>query len=134
MSENEKGPHGDNELEYSKDILALAKEPKHFGRMNDPTCAGFIKGPCGEELEFYLVIKNEIVDDVKFYTKGCISTTVCGSVTAEMVLGKSIEDALGISPKKVMEVLFGLPKEHCHCSILAVSTLYRAIADYLLKK
>ena len=134
MSMNKEELHVDNEFMYSKDIITLAKNPKHFGRMNGPTCAGSIKGPCGDEMEFYLVIKDKIVDEVKFYTKGCIATIVCGSMTAQLVLGKSIDDALGISPKKVIEALNGLPEDHCHCSILAVSTLYRAIADYLLKK
>ena len=119
---------------YPEHIIALAKDPKHFGRMNDPTSCACIKGPCGDEMEFYLVITDRIIKQVKFYTKGCIATVVCGSMTAEFALGKSIDQALGISPKEIIDALSGLPKEHCHCSILAVSTLYRAIVDYLFKK
>lgn len=120
---------------YPEHIIALAKNPKHFGRMNNPTSAASIKGPCGDEMEFYLVIKDRIVEDIKFYTKGCIATIVCGSITAQLALGKSIDEVLGISPKEVIEAsLSGLSEDRCHCSILAVSTLYRAIADYLLKK
>jgi len=119
---------------YPEDIVALAKNTQHFGRMNDPTSAASIKGPCGDEMEFYLVIKDKIIEDIKFYTKGCIATKVCGAMTAQLASGKSINEALGVSPKKVIEALSGLPEDHCHCSILAVSTLYRAIADYLLKK
>ena len=55
---------------YPEHIIALAKNPKHFGRMNDPTSAASIKGPCGDEMEFYLVIKDRIIEDIKFYTKG----------------------------------------------------------------
>jgi len=119
---------------YPEHIVGLAKNPKHFGRMNDPTGGAYIKGPCGDEMEFYLVIKDRIIEDVKFYTKGCIATIVCGSMTAQLVLGKSIDEALGISPRTVIDGLSGLPKEHCHCSILAVNTLYKAIVDYLFKK
>ena len=119
---------------YPEHIIALAKNPKHFGRMNDPTSAASIKGPCGDEMEFYLVIKDRIIEDIKFYTKGCIATVVCGSMSAQLALGKSIDEVLGISPKEIIEALSGLSEDHCHCSILAVSTLYRAIADYLLKK
>jgi nitrogen fixation NifU-like protein len=119
---------------YPQEIVSLAKNPKFFGRMNDPTSSAYIKGPCGDEMEFYLVIKDRIIEDIKFYTEGCISTVVCGSITAQLSLGKSIEEALRISPAQVIQTLSGLPKEQCHCSILAVSALYKAIADYLFKK
>ena len=124
----------ENIVNYPEHIVELAKNPKHFGRMNDPASGAYIKGPCGDEMEFYLVIKNRVIEEVKFYTEGCIATVVCGSLTAQLALGKSIDDALGISPKKVIETLNGLPEDHCHCSILAVGALYRAIADYLLKR
>ena len=119
---------------YPDALIDIARNPENFGRMNNPTSAASIKGPCGDEMEFYLVIKDKIIEEVKFYTDGCIATRVCGSVTAQLVLGKSIDKALGISPKKVIESLNGLPEDHCHCSILAVSTLHRAIAGYLLKR
>ncbi len=119
---------------YPENIVALAKNPRHFGRMNDPISSAFIKGPCGDEMEFYLVINNAVLEVVKFYTDGCISTIVCGEMVSQLAQGKSIDEALGISPKEVMEMLKDLPKSHSHCSILAVSTLYRAIADYLLKR
>jgi len=124
----------ENIVAYPEHIVALAKSPRHFGRMNDPTSAASIKGPCGDEMEFYLVIKDRIIEEVKFYAQGCIATIVCGSMTAQLVLGKSINEALGVSPRKVIKALNGLPEDHCHCSILAVSTLYRAIVDYLFKK
>ncbi|MCP4651892.1 MAG: iron-sulfur cluster assembly scaffold protein [Candidatus Omnitrophica bacterium] len=119
---------------YPEHLITLAKNPKYMGRMNAPDASAFIKGPCGDEMEFYLVINNGVIEDIKFHTSGCIATIVCGSVTAELAIGKSIYDALAVSPKNVMDSLNGLPQDHCHCSILAVSTLYRALADYLLKK
>ena len=84
-------------------------------------------------MEFYLLIDNNIIQEAKFYTNGCISTIVCGEITAQLAQGKNINNALGISPKQIKELLQGLPENHSHCSILAVSALYRAIADYLLK-
>jgi len=126
--------HSDDAAVYPEDIITLAKSPKHFGRMNDPTSSACIKGPCGDEMEFYLVIKDKTIEDVKFYTKGCIATIVCGSMAAQLALGKSVDEVLGLSPGEVVKTLAGLPETHCHCSILAVSTLHRAIADYLLKR
>jgi len=118
---------------YPQELMLLASEPKYYGRMNSPTSSAYIKGPCGDEMEFYLVIEDNVIKDVAFYTEGCIATRLCGSMTAELAKGKQIGEALGISPKQVMELLEGLPVNHSHCTILAVSTLYKAIADYLLK-
>ncbi|MBU1630213.1 MAG: iron-sulfur cluster assembly scaffold protein [Candidatus Omnitrophica bacterium] len=126
--------HEENLSGYSENIIKISQNLKHFGRMNDPTSVASIKGPCGDEMEFYLIINNGIIEDVKFYTDGCIATKACGSMAARFAFGKTIEEVLSISPQKIIESLKGLPKDHCHCSILAVSTLYRAIADYLLKK
>ena len=118
---------------YPEHLISLAKNLKYMGRMNDPTSSACLKGPCGDEMEFYLVINDKIIEDIKFYATGCVATIVCGSVTAELASGKPIYEALAISPKEVMDSLNGLPEDHCHCSILAVSALYRAVADYLLK-
>ena len=101
--------------------------------MNDPISSAHIKGICGDEMEFYLVIEDNIVKDIKFYTDGCMYTVVCGTITAHLAKGKTIAQALKISPGQVIEELKSLPQDHCHCAILAVSTLYRAIADYWLK-
>ena len=108
-------------------------EKDHYGRMNDPDASAFVKGICGDEMEFYLVIKDRIIQEARFYTDGCEYTRACGGVVAGLAESKSVEDALGISPRQVVDTLKDLPEEHRHCSILAVSTLYRAIADYLLK-
>jgi len=123
----------DDESLYPEDIVTMARKPRYFGRMNAPTSSAFVKGPCGDEMEFYLIVDDNIIRDVRFYTEGCIATRVCGCVTAQLAYEKNIEEALGISPRQVIGLLNGLPEDHCHCSILAVSALYRAIADYLLK-
>ncbi len=106
---------------------------RYLGRMNDPTSSAYLKGPCGDEMEFYLVVKEGIIEEVKFYTEGCEYTRACGALTAHLAWKKSIDDALWISPRLIKQSLKGLPEEHKHCAILAVSALYRAIADYLLK-
>jgi len=118
---------------YPDRIMAFADNPKHLGRMNDPSAGAFIKGLCGDEMEFYLVIKNDIIIEVKFYTEGCAYTIACGEVVARNAEGVSLIDTLAISPKQVIDILCEIPQDHKHCAILAVSTLYRAIADYLLR-
>ena len=109
------------------------KSNAFFGRMNDPTGAGIIRGPCGDEMEFYLYITNDVIEDVKYYTNGCGTTRACGNAVARRVKGKTVTDALCISAGEIIRSGECEPEEDRHCAILAVSTLYRAVADYLLK-
>ena len=104
-----------------------------FGRMNAPDASAALKGPCGDEMEFYLVIENNHISDIKYYTEGCEATRQCGEMTALLTKGKTIEEALCISPGEVKKSIKDLPDDHLHCTILSVSALYRAIAEYLLK-
>jgi nitrogen fixation NifU-like protein len=102
--------------------------------MNDPTSSAHIKGPCGDEMEFYLVIENNKITDIKYFTQGCDTTKACAAMAAKLAYGKDIDEALSISAGDVIERLKNLLEDNLHCSILAVSTLYRAIADYLLRR
>jgi nitrogen fixation NifU-like protein len=119
---------------YPKEFISLLNDPKFFGRMNDPTASSYLKGPCGDAMEFYLVIEDKKITDIRYYTDGCGATRACAAMAAHLAYGKTINEALTISAGEVIARLKGLPEDHLHCSILAVSTLYRAIADYLLKK
>lgn len=104
-----------------------------FGRMNDPTSAATICGPCGDEMEFYLVINDDVVTDVRYYTRGCGNTRSCGAAVSRRAKGQSITEALSISAGELITSGDCKPEDGRHCAILAVSTLYRAIADYLLQ-
>jgi nitrogen fixation NifU-like protein len=123
----------ENLLSYPQEIVKLLCDCGLFGRMNDPISSACVRGPCGDEMEFYLVIEEGIITGVKYYTQGCDATKACAAMTARLAKDKTINEALWISASEVIERLKGLPEDHLHCSILAVSTLYRAIADYLLR-
>lgn len=105
----------------------------HFGRMNNPTSAASICGPCGDEMEFYLTIADDVITDVRYFTSGCGNTRGCGAAVAKRAKGRSVTDALSISAGELIRAGECEPHEGRHCAILAVSTLYRAIADYLLQ-
>ena len=122
--------------EAQKSYLSIEEfinDPEIYGRMNDPTSSACLKGPCGDEMEFYLVISDGKISEVKYFSEGCAATRACGAMAARLALGKPVSAALYISAGDVMSRLKGLPEDHLHCSILAVSAFYRAIADYLLK-
>ena len=107
-------------------------EDPFFGRMNDPTAAATITGPCGDTMEVYLVVRDDIIQEIKYHTDGCGNTRSCGHAIARRALGRNVTDALSISAGELIRSGECRPAEGRHCAILAVSTLYRAIADYLL--
>ncbi len=111
----------------------MISEDECFGRMNDPTSCGVVTGSCGDSMEFYLVIKNDLIEDIKYYTEGCGNTRTCGYAIARRAKGKTVLDALALNPAEIIRSGECLPEEGRHCAILAVSALYRAIADYLLQ-
>jgi nitrogen fixation NifU-like protein len=128
--------HNNKEIlaEYPKEVIDLINDQKYFGRMNDPVSSSYLKGPCGDAMEFYLVIEKDRITEIKYYTDGCHATRACAAMAAKLAGGKTVKESLSISAGEVIARLKGLPEDHLHCSILSVSTLYRAIADYLLKK
>ena len=106
---------------------------EYFGRMNDPTGAGTISGPCGDTMEFYLYVHSGVIEDVKYYTDGCGNTLRCGYAVARRAKGRKVTDALSISAGEIIRSGECNPELGRHCAILAVSTFYRAIANYLLQ-
>jgi nitrogen fixation NifU-like protein len=116
-----------------QELFDLLGDAKFFGRMNDPTSSAFLKGPCGDSMEFYLLIQDNRILDIRVYTEGCGYTRLCALMTANLACGRTVNEALKISAGEIITRLKAIPEDHLHCSILAVSTLYRAIADYLLK-
>ena len=116
--------------EFIDDVM---RSNKHFGQMNDPSGSAYIKGACGDQMEFYIVVEGGTITDVRFYTDGCGYTMACGATASHLAAGKPISEALSISAGQVLAELETIPESHTHCAILAVSALYKAIADYLLK-
>ena len=74
----------------------------YYGRMNDPSSAASIDGPCGDSMEFYLVITDDRITEAKYYTEGCHNTRACGYAIARRLKGKTIVEALSISPGTII--------------------------------
>ena len=109
---------------------AFAGQDDFYGRMNDPSVGAWVTGPCGDTMEFYLIIDDGIIKQAKYYTDGCEFIRLCGQTVAVYVQGKTVVDALSISGRQVLDALPQLPPEHRHCAILAVSTFYKAVGQY----
>ena len=112
----------------------MTEHDAFWGRMNDPIGSAHVRGPCGDEMEIYLDIRDGVVREARYYTgRGCENTKRCGRAVASRVQGQRVDDALSLSPREVIDGIPELDPTGDHCAILAVTTLYRALADYLLK-
>nr|WP_307774615.1 Fe-S cluster assembly scaffold protein NifU [uncultured Cetobacterium sp.] len=122
-------------MQYTEKVMDHFMNPRNVGTMENPDGYGKVGNPsCGDIMEIFLKIENDIITDVKFRTFGCASAIATSSVSTEMVLGKDIHEALEITNKVVAEALGGLPATKMHCSVLAEEALKEAIEDYLSKK
>jgi nitrogen fixation NifU-like protein len=118
--------------QYSKKVMDHFKNPRNVGEMKNPDGIGHVGNPvCGDIMELYIKVKNDIIVDAKFKTFGCGAAIATSSMVTEIVKGKSIKEALKISNKTVVEALDGLPAVKMHCSVLAEEALKSAIEDYL---
>jgi nitrogen fixation NifU-like protein len=105
-----------------------------YGRMNDPSAAAWVTGPCGDTMEFYLVIENDVITHVRYHTDGCEFTRLCGVTLSRHIEGMALQKALGISAGDLLEELPDLPQENRHCAILAVNAFYRAVGQYWVRQ
>ena len=120
----------EEEKMYSKIVIREYRNPNNFGILENPDAFAEVKGPCGDTMRISLKILNGKIKDAFFWTDGCGATISCGSMLTKMVKGKTIEKAAGITYERLTKELNGLPKEHLHCSKLAVNTLQEAIKNY----
>lgn len=115
---------------YSDKVVQEFYHPKNLGLIMEPDAYASILGPCGDTMEIYLRLNGEGIVKAAFMTDGCGATVACGSMLTQMVEGKSLEEAAAITPEALIRALDGLPEEHVHCALLAVSTLRAAIAEH----
>ena len=105
--------------------------PRNIGIIVNPDGYGKIGSPvCGDVMEIFIKVKDDIITDVKFQTFGCCAAIASSSMTAELVKGKHVNDAMRITSDIVTEKLDGLPLQKIHCSNLAADALHEAIKDY----
>lgn len=120
---------------YSKNVMDHFKNPSNVGELQDANAIGVVgNANCGDILKIFLKIENDIIVKASFQTFGCAAAIASSSVVTEMLIGKSIDDALKISNYEVVEKLEGLPPQKIHCSVLAEEAIKLAIDDYKSKK
>ncbi len=121
-------------MEYSAKVMDHFMNPRNVGEIEDASGVGTVgNAKCGDIMKVYLKIENGIIEDAKFKTFGCGAAVATSSMATELVKGKTIQEALEITNKAVMEALDGLPPVKVHCSCLAEEALHAALWDYAEK-
>lgn len=116
---------------YSEKVMDHFTNPRNVGEIENADGVGEVgNAKCGDIMKIYLKIDDNIITDVKFNTFGCGSAIASSSMATEMIKGKSIDQALELTNKAVVEALDGLPPHKIHCSVLAEEAVKAALKDY----
>lgn len=116
---------------YSEKVMDHFQHPRNVGKIDDADGVGEVgNAKCGDIMKMYLKVDDGVITDVKFNTFGCGSAIATSSMATEMIKGKTIEEALTLSNKAVVEALDGLPANKIHCSVLAEQAVKAAVKDY----
>ena len=116
---------------YTETVMDHFRKPRNVGELPDANGVGEVgNAKCGDIMKMYLKIKDDRIEDVKFETFGCGSAIASSSIATEMIKGKTVEEALALTNKEVVDALGGLPAHKLHCSVLAEEAIKSAIADY----
>lgn len=119
---------------YSEKVMDHFSNPRNVGEIENADGVGQVGNPkCGDIMKMYLKIEDNIIVDAKFKTFGCGAAVATSSMATELVIGKTVEEALKVSNKAVAEALDGLPPAKMHCSNLAEEAITAAIEDYKRK-
>ena len=116
---------------YTETVMDHFMHPRNVGEIENPDGVGQVgNAKCGDIMKMYLKIRDNVIQDVKFETFGCGSAIASSSMATEMIKGKTIDQALAVTNRQVVDALGGLPAHKLHCSVLAEESIKSAIKDY----
>ncbi len=116
---------------YNEKVLKVFQNPSNAGELLDANGVGTIgNASCGDIMKIYLKIVDDVIVDAKFKTFGCAAAIATASVATDMVIGKTVDEALKIKNADVVDFLGGLPPQKIHCSVLAEEAIHAAVEDY----
>ena len=116
---------------YTETVMDHFTHPRNVGEIPDASGVGEVgNAKCGDIMKMYLKIRDNVIQDVKFETFGCGSAIASSSMATELIKGKTIEEALAVTNKQVVDALGGLPAYKLHCSVLAEESIKAAVKNY----
>ena len=120
---------------YNEKVMDAFQNPKNVGEIENADGVDTVgNASCGDIMQISLKIENNVIVDAKFKTFGCAAAIATSSTATEMIKGMTVEQALEVTNKKVIECLGGLPAQKIHCSVLAEEAIKKAIEDYKSKQ
>jgi len=123
------------QIGYSKKVMEHFMNPRNVGTIENPDGYGKVGNPvCGDLMEMYITVKDDVITDMKFQTFGCGSAIATSSMVTELAKGMHVDEAMNITRDDVADELDGLPPIKMHCSNLAADALHEAIKDYKGKR
>ncbi len=125
---------GDMKQVFTEMVVDHAMNPRNVGSLADADGFATVHSDCDESMEIWLQVKNDRITSFRFWSDGCGATIACGSMVGELAHGKTIGEALKITPQNIVDAFGGLPEGNVHCAVLAINTLKRAVEDYRLHK
>ena len=118
-------------MAYSAKVMDHFANPRNVGEMKDYSGVGEVGNPkCGDIMRMYIKVEGNVITDVSFMTFGCGAAIATSSMATELIKGKTIDEALQLTNKAVIEALDGLPAAKLHCSVLAEEAIKLALKDY----
>lgn len=119
---------------YNDTVMENFLHPKNVGELENPDGTGVYGSPvCGDMMQIQIKVDNDVITDAKFKTFGCGSAIASSSIATSMIIGKTVEEALELTNKEIVNELGGLPPVKIHCSVLADKAIKNAIYDYAMK-
>ena len=116
---------------YTETVMDHFTHPRNVGEIPDANGVGeVVNAKCGDIMKMYLKIKDDRIEDAKFETFGCGSAIASSSMATELIKGKTVDEALAVTNKQVVDALGGLPAYKLHCSVLAEESIKAAVKDY----
>ena len=120
---------------YNETVMEHFMNPRNVGEIENADGTGEVGNPvCGDMMTFYIKVKGNRIEDVKFKTFGCGAAIAVSSMVSEIAKGKTLKEAMKITPASVADKLEGRPDQKLHCSNLGAQALNKAIEDYLSRK
>lgn len=122
-------------MAYSERVMDHFANPRNVGELADANGIGEVgNSKCGDIMRMYIKVENNAITDVTFKTFGCGAAIATSSMATELIKGKTIDEALKLTNRAVMEALDGLPPVKVHCSVLAEQAIKAAVADYYTRQ
>ena len=120
---------------YTDKVMDHFMNPRNVGHIEEADGVGEVgNAVCGDIMKMYIKVDDDVITDVKFETFGCGSAIASTSMATEMIKGKTLDEALAVTNKEVVDALGGLPAHKLHCSVLAEESIHAAIDDYRKKQ